>query len=109
MGMDVELLVVPNCPSEKGALALALGALRDVGLAGSVTTTVITTDAQAVTRGFTGSPTFLVNGLDPFAVPGASVGVACRLYRTPDGLTGLPPMEALRAALRSQPPSGDAG
>lgn len=65
-----------------------------------VTTTVIDTDEQALARGFTGSPTFLINGRDPFAEPGAAIAVACRSYRTPVGLAGVPPFAELREALR---------
>ncbi|MFC8261184.1 hypothetical protein ACFUNF_27160 [Streptomyces sp. NPDC057291] len=39
---------------------------------------------------FTGSPTFLLNGRDPFAEPGRPAGLTCRVYRAPDGLRGLP-------------------
>ena len=80
--MDVELLVVPHCPNEVLAYDLTRAALAELNLRAYVTTT------------------FLVNGLDPFAVPGAAVGVACRLYRTPTGLAGVPSLDELREALR---------
>jgi hypothetical protein len=98
--MDVELLVVPHCPNEVLAYDLTRAALAELNLRASITTTVIETDDQAKARRFTGSPTFLVNGLDPFAVPGAAVGVACRVYRTPTGLAGVPSLDELREALR---------
>ena len=51
--MDVELLVVPDCPNEAPAAALLRTALDDVGLARTpVTTTVIDTPAEAERRGF---------------------------------------------------------
>ncbi len=69
--MDVELLVVADCPHESQAAALLQTALRDVGLVGvDVTTSVIDTPQQAEQRGFTGSPTILIDGSDPFAEPG---------------------------------------
>lgn len=101
--MDVELLVVPNCPNEARAHDLTRTALADLGVPASVTTTVIESEEQAQARGFTGSPTFLVNGTDPFATPGAAVGLACRMYRTPAGLAGVPALDDLRAALRASP------
>lgn len=56
--------------------------------------------------GMTGSPTFLVDGVDPFAVPGAPASVACRLYRRPDGRAeGAPSVADLRRALS---PAGSA-
>jgi len=42
-----------------------------------------------------GSPSVLVDGEDPFAEPGADVGLSCRLYRTPVGLAGAPTMAHL--------------
>lgn len=100
MSMEVELLVVPDCPGERGALLLAKTALHDLGLEAPVVTTVITSHEEAVARGFVGSPTFLINGCDPFEKAGASVGVACRLYETNDGVAGLPTSDELRIALQ---------
>jgi hypothetical protein len=48
--------------------------------------------------GFTGSPTLLIEGTDPFARPGAPVALACRTYPTPSGLAGAPTIEQLSAA-----------
>jgi hypothetical protein len=96
----VELLVVADCPHEALARAVLRDAAEQAGLANvPVAVTVIETDEQARIRGFIGSPTFLVDGVDPFAVPGAPTAVACRLYPTPDGLSGVPTVAALRDAL----------
>ena len=54
-------------------------------------------EAEAV--GFRGSPSILVDGVDPFADPSAPVGLACRVYMTPAGLAGAPTLEQLRAAI----------
>jgi type IV secretory pathway TraG/TraD family ATPase VirD4 len=50
--------------------------------------------------GFIGSPTVLVDGSDPFATPGAPIGLACRVYVTPEGLAGSPTLDQLMEALR---------
>lgn len=99
--MDVELLVVPDCPNEAIAYDLTRAVLADLGVVASVRTTVIGSDEHAQARGFTGSPMFLVNGRDPFAEPGAAVAVACRVYRTPAGSAGVPAPEQLRDAFRN--------
>ena len=65
--MDVELLVVPDCPNEAVAYDLTRAALADLGVAASVSTTGIESDEHALACGFTGSPMFLVNGQEPFA------------------------------------------
>jgi hypothetical protein len=47
-----------------------------------------------------GSPTLLIDGLDPFATPGERAGsVSCRLYRDQDDrIVPVPPVEQLRDA-----------
>ncbi|MEP6852869.1 MAG: hypothetical protein ABJA87_09465 [bacterium] len=99
--MDVELLIVPDCPNENVTAQLLHTALVDVGLAPAhFRTTVISTPAEAEQRGFTGSPTVLLNGVDPFAEPGRPVGLSCRVYRNPSGSGGVPDLAALRQALK---------
>ena len=69
--VDVELLVVPDCPNEAGALsALRLPFERMCPTVQSVRTTVIASQEQAQERGFVGSPMILIDGVDPFGVPG---------------------------------------
>ena len=98
--MDIELLVVPDCPNEPVAAALLRRALDDVGLPGAgFSVRTITRADEAERTGFTGSPTILIDGRDPFAEPGRPPGLACRVYRTPDGLAGVPGLDALRQAL----------
>ncbi|MEU3552403.1 hypothetical protein [Streptomyces longwoodensis] len=58
--------------------------------------------AEAERSGFTGSPTILMNGRDPFAEPGAVPSLACRIYRTPTGPAGAPGLDQLRQALAKE-------
>jgi hypothetical protein len=96
----VELLVVPDCPNEAVAREVLGEAAQLAGIADLQTTvTVVDTDEQAQRRGFVGSPTFLMNGVDPFAVAGAPTGVTCRVYTTSHGPAGVPDVAALRDAL----------
>lgn len=98
--MDIEVLVVPDCPNEKATAERLRQALDDVGLPDTVVTTrVIADQAEAERTGFTGSPTILLNGHDPFAEPGRPPGLACRVYRTPHGLAGVPELGQLQRAL----------
>jgi hypothetical protein len=99
--MDIELLVVPDCPNGPVAAALLRTALDDVGLTGSTfRTTVIDTQQRAEQRGFTGSPTILIGGLDPFVEPGRAPALACRIYRSVTGTAGVPSLGELRQALK---------
>jgi hypothetical protein len=96
----IELLVVPNCPHEGQAREVLRAALELAGVdAGPVTVTAIDSAEQAQRRRFIGSPTFLIDGVDPFAVPEAPTGVACRIYASASGVAGVPEVEALRDAL----------
>jgi len=63
---------------------------------------LVTTSEQAEEWAFNGSPTVFVDGSDPFAQPGAPIGLACRRYRTPDagrrtpeGVGGYPTVDQL--------------
>lgn len=98
--MRIDLLVVPDCPNETPARDLLSAILAEQGLSAEVFTTVVSTPDDAQSRGFTGSPTFLIDGVDPFEQDGAHVGLACRVYRTAHGLAGLPDRDALTSALR---------
>src|SRR4051812_43688725 len=54
-------------------------------------------DAAAVP--FAGSPTILVDGDDLFPGGARTTDLACRVYRTPTGLAGLPTTEQLIDAI----------
>lgn len=93
------MLVVPDCPNEKTAVDRLRRALTEAGLdEAGFTTRVIADQAEAERCGFTGSPTVLIDGRDPFAEPGRPTGLACRLYRTGDGLSGASSVAQLRQA-----------
>lgn len=99
--MEIELLLVPECPHGDVASDLILTALADLGMttATTVTTTVVTTEQEAAQRGFVGSPSILLNGRDLFPID-SPPALACRMYATADGLRGLPELRDLRRALK---------
>lgn len=102
--MDLTVLAVPDCPNvallEK-RLASALNGRRNVTLSRQV----ITDAAEAARWGMRGSPTVLVNGTDPFAVPGQGASVSCRLYRDENG-RALPRRQLRSSAAPSIKPLG---
>jgi hypothetical protein len=61
----------------------------------------VETPEEAERLAFRGSPTILVNGVDPFAEPGTPIGLACRVYRTPAGGDGAPTLSQLTEALEA--------
>ena len=97
--MTLEILQVPGCPG-----ADLLAARLETLLAGRpgfrLTRRVVTSQADAERLGMTGSPTLLADGTDPFAHPGQSPSVSCRLYLDEQGRQGPAPSAVqLRAAL----------
>ena len=93
--MRVQLLYFDGCPNWQVAEARLREALEAVGRPVEVEKILVSTPEEAQERGFRGSPSVLVDGEDPFAQPGAPVGLSCRLYRTPDGVGGSPTVAQL--------------
>jgi hypothetical protein len=97
--MHLTVLAVPDCPHVRlleQRLAEVLGHRRDI----TVSRHVVGDEDQAARRGMHGSPTILVDGIDPFATPGQPASVSCRLYRDSDGQAdGAPSVRQLRRAI----------
>lgn len=98
-GLNIELRFFDDCPNWKTTLSLVEQIVDDLGLEAIVTTTRVATPEDAETLGFRGSPTVLIDGEDPFDDGNAPVGLACRIYRTEEGLKGAPSAAQLRDAL----------
>ncbi|WP_405982403.1 thioredoxin family protein [Streptomyces sp. NBC_00158] len=96
--MRITVLTVPGCPNAPLAMervAAALAARR-----AEVELVEVHDQAQAAEYGMNGSPTILLDGVDPFAPQGVVPSVSCRLYRHADGtVSGAPSVAALREAL----------
>lgn len=97
--MHLVVLAVPDCPNVtllEQRLAQVLEDRRDVTVSGHE----IEDQDQAARQGMNGSPTILVDGIDPFAGPGQHATVSCRLYRDGDGRAdGAPSVRRLRQAI----------
>ena len=78
------------------------GVLDELGLNEiPVPVRVVQNEAEARQRGFSGSPTVLIDGIDPFRRAWCCAGIGVPIYPTPAGLTGLPQAAALRAAVHA--------
>ncbi len=99
--MEVTVQYFAGCPSWQRTAELIRQALRTAVQTESVLTLQVVQTAEEADRvGFRGSPKVLIDGSDPFADPSRPVGLACRVFSTPDGLAGTPTLEQLDAALR---------
>ena len=92
----VQLLYFDDCPNWRQTDQRLRQALQLVGRDDvRVERIRVSTPEEAEATGFLGSPTVRIDGADPFAEPGAAVGLSCRLYRTSAGLAGAPTIEQL--------------
>jgi hypothetical protein len=101
--LDLLVLTVPGCPNApliESRLSEAMSGRFDV----RVIRRIVEDQDQAERLGMRGSPTLLVDGIDPFAEPGTPFSVSCRMYRVEGGrLEGSPSVDALRQAIRPRP------
>jgi hypothetical protein len=97
--MRLKVLHVPDCPNTavmRARLQQLLTGHPDV----VIEDRVIRSEGGAAARGMTGSPTLLIDGVDPFAAPGLAPSMSCRLYVDEGGaLSGAPSIAQLRTAL----------
>jgi hypothetical protein len=94
--MKLEVLHVTDCPNVRPMLD-RLAEAADL----TVATREVTTDTEATRSGMNGSPTLLINGIDPFASSdqGAS-GLSCRLYHDQERrIVPAPTVDQLRDAI----------
>ncbi|QNA77784.1 alkylmercury lyase [Streptomyces sp. So13.3] len=96
--MQITVLTVPDCPNGPVIEERITAALS--GRDAKVERVEVREQDDAARWGMTGSPTVLIDGVDPFAPAGAVPSVSCRIYRDADGAAdGAPSVEELRQAL----------
>jgi hypothetical protein len=96
--MTIELLYFDSCPAWKQTLENLNTVLVDRDES-RVKLIRIRSLEHAEEEDFIGSPTIRVDGRDIFPSPDQVTGLACRIYFTPDGLSGTPTVEMIRKAL----------
>ncbi|MBA3375112.1 MAG: hypothetical protein H0U00_04760 [Actinobacteria bacterium] len=108
----VEILAREDCHCRGMARIVVERAAEDVGIPVDLTVIDVTSLSQAKKRGFLGSPTVRVNGLDvePGTNGSKDVTLGDRVYRGDRGLQGWPDARWIRAALvvaQAASPNGD--
>ena len=95
----VELLYFDGCPGHERLLPIVERLVAEVG--GELRVRPVETLAAAEAERFLGSPTLRVNGVDvePGAGARTDFGLKCRIYRSGEGQSGVPPEAWVRAAL----------
>ena len=108
--MKVELLYFDGCQSHERLLPQLEQLVRDAGVKQVELRRVESAEAAEAER-FLGSPTVRVDGEDvePGAGGRTDYGLKCRLYRSEEGASGVPPDEWIRAALERARGAGTRG
>jgi hypothetical protein len=102
VNMRVQLLYFDGCPHWtvlEERLREALELLDDPS---TIEYLQVESQGEAERLRFAGSPSILLNGMDPFTLPTSAFGLSCRVYSTPDGPSGSPTLEQLVGALRAE-------
>jgi hypothetical protein len=97
--MDVALLYFDGCPNHHDTLTLLESLLAEAEWDGDIQLVNVGSQERAEALSFRGSPTVLIDGVDPFADGDAPVGLSCRVYPTAEGYRGTPPEPELRAVI----------
>lgn len=95
----IELLYFDGCPSHERLLPTVQRVADEAGA--ELQLRAVETLEAAETERFLGSPTLRVDGVDvePAASERTDFGLKCRIYRSEEGQSGVPPEAWIRAAL----------
>jgi len=99
--MEITLQYFDCCPNWKITDTYLTTLISDRGLDTTLGYQLIDTSEAAIEHQFRGSPTVLIDGVDPFADSNAPIGFACRIYQTEQGPAGSPTPEQLEQAVAS--------
>ena len=99
--MKIELLYFDGCSSYESLLPRLKALLEREGVEEAVELRQVESLDAADQEHFLGSPTLRIDGedVDPGAADRSDFGLKCRLYRTDEGASGLPPEDWIVAAL----------
>jgi len=92
----VEFLYSPGCPHAGEALRLTREVVDRLLPGREVEPILVETDEEARSKGFLGSPSIRIDGIDIGGRKGDSPGLSCRVY---EGGTGVPPKWMIEAGL----------
>lgn len=97
--MHITLQHFDGCPNWEVTDKHLKTLIDEHGLKATVSYQLIENHDAATGHQFRGSPTVLLDGVDPFADPDAPVGLTCRVYATEQGPAGSPTPTQLHQAI----------
>jgi hypothetical protein len=95
--MTIEILYTPGCPNYQPTVEMVKKVLASESVAGQVSGVPVSTEAEAKSLLFPGSPTVRMNGNDVDPSPAIASRLACRLYANGER---VPPEEMVRATIK---------
>ncbi|NMC85472.1 MAG: DUF2703 domain-containing protein [Anaerolineaceae bacterium] len=98
--MKIELLYFVDCPSWKMGLENLKAALKAEKVDENIELIQVETDEKATTEKFLGSPSFRINGQDLWPEDRRAYHLGCRIYKTDNGMRGVPTIEMLKEKIR---------
>ena len=101
--MKIDILVFDGCPSAEATCILVKQIVAEENVPADIVIKEVNSLDDARPYRFLGSPTVYVNGLDiePARREETNDDMSCRIYRTAQGGSGVPPAEMIREAIRS--------
>jgi hypothetical protein len=98
---QIELLYFDGCPNHEPLFERVRELARERGMPDVIEQVRVDSHEDAVARGFLGSPSLRVDGVDvePGARERGDYGLKCRLYHGTAGLSRVPDDAWIRAAL----------
>ena len=107
--MKIELLYFDGCPSYERLLPKVRELLVREGVEDEIELRSVESPEAAEEAHFLGSPTVRIDGkdVDPSAGDRSDYGLKCRLYRSGEETSGLPPEEWIVEAIRGRAGVGD--
>lgn len=97
--MEITLQYFDGCPNWKTTDAHLTTLIAEHRVDATIRYQLIDTPEAAEQHNFRGSPTVLINDVDPFTDPDAPVGLSCRIYQTEHGPAGSPTLHQLEQAI----------
>lgn len=107
--MRIELLYFDGCPSYQTLLPGLQALLQREGIEDEIELRPVESLDAAEEERFLGSPTVRIDGedIDPDAASRSDFGIKCRLYRSDEGTSGVPPERWIADAIRRRSHGGN--
>ena len=97
--MNITLQYFDSCPNWRIADERVRRVIADHDLDADLEYQLVESPDEAEKYRFHGSPTLLIDGVDPFATEDTKVGFVCRVYLTEAGVAEAPSVEQIAQAL----------